>query len=67
MVNKPPITANANSDSADDLGPLTPNHFLIGRNPNDRNYLGKIIKEDMRSRKRWRYRYRLSHIFGKGG
>ena len=61
MVNKRPITAN--SDSADDLGPLTPNHFLIGRNANDRNYLGKIIKEDMRSRKRWRQVQVITHFW----
>ena len=52
MVNNLPITAN--SDSANDMEALTPNHFLIGRNANNRSYLGKIIKEDMCSRKRWR-------------
>ena len=50
MVNNQPITAN--SDSADDLEALTPNHFLIRRNSHDRSHLGKIIKEDMFSRKR---------------
>ena len=52
MVNNRPITAN--SDSVDDLEALTPNHFLIGRNANDRSYLGEINKQDICSRKRWR-------------
>ena len=42
MGNNWPITANI--DSADDLEALAPNHFLIGRNANDRRYLGKIIE-----------------------
>ena len=40
MVNNQPITAN--SDSADDLEALTPNHFLILKNANDMSYFGKI-------------------------
>ena len=52
MVNSRSITAN--SDSTGDLEALTLNHFLIGRNANDRSYLGKIIKEDKCSKKRWR-------------
>ena len=52
MVNNRPITAN--SDNADDLEARNPNHFLISRNVNDRSYLGKIIKDNMCSRKRWR-------------
>ena len=58
MVNNRPITAD--SDSADDLEALTQNHFLIGRNSNDRSYLGKIIKEDMCSRKRRRLKEYLT-------
>ena len=41
MANNQPITAN--SDSADVLEALTPNHFLTGRNANGRSYLSKII------------------------
>ena len=32
--------ATANSDSADDLEALNPNHFLTGRNANDRELFG---------------------------
>ena len=52
MGNNQPVTAN--KDSGDDSEALTPNHFLIGRNANDRSYLSKIIKADMCSRKRCR-------------
>ena len=52
MVNNRTITVN--SDSANDLEALTPNHFLVGRNDIDMRYLGKLIKEEMFNRKRWR-------------
>ena len=52
MVNNRTITIN--SDSANDLEALTPNHFLVGRNDIDMRYLAKLIKEDMFNRKRWR-------------
>ena len=52
MVNNRTITVN--SDSANDLEALTPNHFLVGRNDINMRYLGKLIKKDMLNRKRWR-------------
>ena len=61
MVNNRPITAN--SYSADYLEALTPNHFLIGRNANDRSYLGKITKEDVCSRKKWRQKKVITQHF----
>ena len=62
MLRNRPVTAN--SDSADDLEDLTPNQLLIGRNANDRSYLGKIINEDMCSRRRWKQVQVITQNFG---
>ena len=52
MVNNRPLTGN--SDDIKDLEPLTPNHFVIGRNFCNNSHLGEIRSNDLCSRKRWR-------------
>ena len=60
LVNSRPITPA--SDDINDLNPLTPNHFLIGRaNPNLPR--GVVYDADKCSRKRWRQVQYLTNHF----
>ena len=63
IVNNRPLTYL--SGNHEDLEPLTPNHFLIGRNFYNDCLVNDICNKDVCSRKRWRQVQILSDHFWK--
>ena len=60
IVNSRPLTAS--SDDINDLLPLTPNHFLIGRSsPSDQ--LVNVSENDVNSRTKWKAAQSLTNMF----
>ena len=52
IINSRPLTSVVMDPSADE--PLTPNHLLLARSPQDSSSIGVFTKKDNYARKKWR-------------
>ena len=63
ILNNEPMTYV--SDDSNDLEPLTPNHFLMGRYNTDEWFNKATINNNTCSRKKWQHVQNITHQFWK--